>query len=120
MGKKVCFEDEHTDVEGPTHRADTESQQIIELEPAHDVPADTESATTPNVVLKDKIIKDRAESTKTDKGRVNKRQVRKESTTTTGENNQAPPKSQTEGGTSSKTLDIDGSTNVDRQTELIQ
>ena len=115
MGKKVCFEDERTDVEGPTHRADTESQQIIELEPAHDVPADTESATTPNVALKDKIIKDKAESTKIDKSRVTKRQVRKESTTTTGEDEQPPPNSQNGDGIPNKSPDTTGSTNTDRQ-----
>ena len=44
MGKKVSIKDDHVIIEGPTHRAGTESQQAIELEPtdnklADDVPA---------------------------------------------------------------------------------
>ena len=120
IGKKVSFEDESIDVEGPTHRANTESQQTVELEPAHNVLADTESATTPNVELKDKVIKDKVESTKFDTGRVSKRKIRKESTTTTGENNQTPLKSQTEGGTLNRILDTTGSTNADRQPEPVE
>ena len=72
----------------------------VELQPADTYLAYIESATSPNVELKDKVIKDTTESTRIDKGRVTKRQVRKESTTTTGEDNQTPPKSQTGGGTS--------------------
>ena len=88
MGKKVCFEEECKDVEGPTHQANIESQHIVDLQPASADPADTELATTSNVALKDK-----AKSTKIDKGTVNKRQVRKESTTTTGEDEQPSPNS---------------------------
>ena len=88
VGKKVSFEDDNTVIEGPTHWAESESQQTVELQLADYFPANTESATSPNVELKDKVIKDTTESTRIDKGRVTKRQVRKESTTTTGEDNQ--------------------------------
>ena len=120
VGKKVSFEDDNVIVERSTHRAESESQQTIELQPANNVPADTESAISPNIELEDKVIKDKAESTRIDKGRVTKRQVRKLSTIPTGENNQTPPKSQTEGGTPNKTPDTTGSTNTDRQSEPIE
>ena len=35
VGKKVSFEDDDNVVEGPTHRAETKSQQTAELEPAN-------------------------------------------------------------------------------------
>ena len=120
VGKKVSFKDDSTVVEGPTQRAESETRQTVELQQTANFPADTESATSPNVELKDQAIKDTAESTRVDKGRVTKRQVRTESTTTTGENNQTPPKSQTEGGTPNKTPDTTGSTNTDRQSEPIE
>ena len=110
VGKKVSFEDDNVIVERSTHRAKLESQQTIELQPAN-----TESAISSNVKLKDK-----AESTRVDKGRVTKRQVRTESTTTTRENNQTPPKSQTRGGIPNKTPDSTGSTNADRKKEPIE
>ena len=79
-----------------------------------------ESATGSIVKLNDKAIKDTAESTRVDKGKVTKMQVRNESTTTTGENNVTPPKSKNGGETSNKTPDTSGSTNTNRPKEPIE
>ena len=115
VGKKVSFKDDRTVIEGPTHRAETEIRQTVELQQADNFRTDTESATSPIAERKDTT-----ESTRIDKGRVTEIQIRNESTTTTWETNQKPLKSQYGGGTSNKTPDPSDSTNNDRPTKLIE
>ena len=69
MAEKVSFKISTDGIEGPTHRTELTLRQRAE---ENEVPADPDTENDPLDELKDKAIKDKAESTRIEKGKVDK------------------------------------------------